>query len=71
MDRTGLSQEAMAAAASIERSHFGKIERGEHMPSLAMLWRLATVIGVTPSELLTVIERKLSKDYDPFAQNTR
>lgn len=29
----GVAQEELAAKAGIERSHMGKIERGEHMPT--------------------------------------
>jgi XRE family transcriptional regulator, regulator of sulfur utilization len=67
LERAGLSQEAMAAAALIERSHLGKLERGEHMPSLTMLWRLAAVIGITASDLIAEVERKLPESHDPFA----
>lgn len=33
----GVAQEELAAKAGIERSHMGKIERGEHMPTLALI----------------------------------
>lgn len=33
----GIAQESLACLAGIERSHMGKIERGEHMPTLAMI----------------------------------
>ncbi|MBV6791827.1 helix-turn-helix domain-containing protein [Xanthomonas campestris pv. clerodendri] len=32
-----IDQEALVAQAAIERSHMGRIERGEHMPSLAVI----------------------------------
>ena len=37
----GVAQEELAAKAGIERSHMGKIERGEHMPNLALILRIA------------------------------
>ena len=30
----GIAQESLANLAGIERSHMGKVERGEHMPTL-------------------------------------
>lgn len=48
----GLSQEALADAAGIDRSHMGKIERGERNLSLLNLGRIAAAIQLRPSELL-------------------
>ncbi len=48
----GLSQEELAAGAVVERSHMGKIERGEHMPNFVLILRLARALGVTPGKLV-------------------
>jgi transcriptional regulator with XRE-family HTH domain len=48
----GISQEELASAAQVERSHMGKIERGTHSPSLALIFRLAIALSVTPGELV-------------------
>ena len=37
----GIAQETLAHLAGIERSHMGKIERGEHMPTLALILKIA------------------------------
>jgi transcriptional regulator with XRE-family HTH domain len=47
-----LSQEALAHAAQVERSHLGKIERGEHMPNLVLIFRLASALAIAPGELV-------------------
>lgn len=47
-----LSQEALADAAGIDRSHMGKIERGERNVTLLNIARIAKAIGCKPSELL-------------------
>ena len=49
----GLSQEALADLAEIDRSHMGKIERGERNVSLLNILRIARAIGTKPSELLS------------------
>ncbi len=47
-----LSQEALAHAAKVERSHMGKIERGEHMPNLVLIFRLASALEIAPGALV-------------------
>jgi transcriptional regulator with XRE-family HTH domain len=48
-----LSQEALADAAGIDRSHMGKIERGERNVTLFNLLRIAAALGQQPSDLLS------------------
>ena len=47
-----LSEEALADAAGIDRSHMGKIERGERNVTLLNVARIANAMGCTPSDLL-------------------
>ncbi|MFA0945797.1 MULTISPECIES: helix-turn-helix domain-containing protein [Pseudomonas syringae group] len=47
-----LSQEALADAAEIDRSHMGKIERGERNVTFLNILRIANAIGCKPSDLL-------------------
>lgn len=48
----GLSQEALADASGIERSHMGKIERGERNVSFLNIVRIANALGTSPSKLM-------------------
>lgn len=48
----GLSQEALADAAGIDRSHMGKIERGERNVSFLNLLRVAHALGSKASDVL-------------------
>ena len=48
----GLSQEALADAAGIDRSHMGKIERGERNVTMLNVVRIAVALHAKPSELL-------------------
>jgi transcriptional regulator with XRE-family HTH domain len=50
----GLSQEALAVDAELDRSYMGGIERGEHNLTLINLQRIATALGTQPSKLLSV-----------------
>lgn len=47
-----LSQEALADAAGIDRSHMGKIERGERNVTLLNVVRIAKAVSCKPSDLL-------------------
>ncbi|CAG4886851.1 helix-turn-helix domain-containing protein [Paraburkholderia saeva] len=47
-----LSQEALADHAGIDRSHMGKIERGERNITFLNILRIAKAIQCKPSELL-------------------
>ena len=55
----GLSQEELANSAQVERSHMGKIERGEHLPNLVLILRLAIALSVRPGLLVDRAAEKL------------
>ena len=57
----GIAQESLAHQAGIERSHMGKIERGEHMPTLAIFLRIAEALGCTATNLMSDTEINLSE----------
>ena len=48
----GLSQEALAVDAGLDRSYMGGIERGEHNLTVMNLVKVSLALSVTPSELL-------------------
>jgi transcriptional regulator with XRE-family HTH domain len=52
----GISQETLSSMASVERSHMGKIERGEHLPNLVLILRLAQALEIRPGELIDATE---------------
>lgn len=47
-----ISQEALADLAEIDRSHMGKIERGERNVTLLNVLRIAKALQSKPSEIL-------------------
>ena len=48
----GLSQEALALAANVDRTYVSQIERGVGNPSVAVLSRLSASLGLDVSDLL-------------------
>ena len=55
----GIAQEALAASAGVERSHMGKIERGEHAPQLGLIFRIAVALECRASDLVGAAEDHL------------
>ncbi len=65
----GIAQETLAHLAGIERSHMGKIERGEHMPTLALVFKIARALQRSAGELVLEAEARLPKGWrEPPAQ---
>ncbi len=48
----GLSQEALADEAGVDRSYIGGIERGEHNVALVNLVKIAQALKITTADLL-------------------
>lgn len=48
----GLSQEALADMAEIDRSYIGGVERGEHNIAIMNLVKVAAALGIKVSALL-------------------
>lgn len=47
--------------AGVDRSYYGKLERGERQPTLGLLLRIATGLGVTGARLMEKTEKSLSR----------
>ena len=56
----GIAQESLAHQAGIERSHMGKIERGEHMPTLAIIFKIAGALECSTAVLMSEAESQLA-----------
>lgn len=59
----GIAQEGLAHMAGIERSHAGKIERGQHMPTISALLKIARALGMSGAELMAEAEALLPAGY--------
>lgn len=54
--QTGLAQDEFALIANVDRSYYGKLERGERQPSLALLLRIASALGLSGAALVGQVE---------------
>lgn len=52
----GIAQEMLANLAGIERSHMGKVERGEHQPTLSLIFKIASALGCSSAVLMSTTE---------------
>jgi transcriptional regulator with XRE-family HTH domain len=51
-EQHGWTQEQLAEIAEMSATYVGFIERGENVPTLTIIFRLADALEVTPSELI-------------------
>lgn len=58
----GLSQEALAHEAELQRNFVSLLERGYNQPSINTLWKLAGALQVRPSTLIKAVERVIVPD---------
>jgi transcriptional regulator with XRE-family HTH domain len=58
-EQSGIAQDAFALKANVDRSYYGKLERGERQPSLALLLRIAGALDVAAGTLVTQTESEL------------
>jgi len=60
-ERKGVSQDALAQDAGLQRTYVNEVERGRRNLTLLNVWRLAASLGVGVGELMTVAEGHLAR----------
>ncbi len=50
--KRGISQEELALLAEVDRSHIGRVERGDNNVAVLTLLRIAHALGVTMKDLM-------------------
>jgi len=53
----GMTQELLSGFAGIARSHLAMIEVGSKQANFETLWRIAQALDISPSELVSEIEK--------------
>jgi len=54
--KRGLSQEALALEAGVQRNYVSLIERGVNQPTITIIFKLAAALAMKPSQLIEHVE---------------
>jgi transcriptional regulator with XRE-family HTH domain len=60
-EERGVAQDKFALLANVDRSYYGKLERGERQPSLALLLRIAGALELDGGELVARVVAQLAR----------
>jgi transcriptional regulator with XRE-family HTH domain len=60
--QAGLSQQALAERAGLERSYLSLLEAGKRMPGVEVVFRLAVGLEVSPLTLFSEVEEAWRRD---------
>jgi transcriptional regulator with XRE-family HTH domain len=58
--RQAIAQDQFALLANVDRSYYGKLERGERQPSLALILRIAGGLGIAASDIIALVEERIA-----------
>jgi len=56
-----MTQEQLSEKLDIVRSYICTLENGKRQPSLTMIFRLASALGIRPGELMDAVAERLKK----------
>lgn len=57
----GLSQEQLAFQAGVHRTYVSMLERDKKSPTVAVLFRLCTALGIRPSRFIARVEPRRTR----------
>lgn len=55
----GLTQEQLALEADVQRNYVSLMERGVHLPTIAVLFKLAAPLRCSPSLIIQCVESEM------------
>ena len=56
----GLSQEALAGEAGLQRKYISLLEKAEYQPKISTVFKLAEALGYSPSAFIACVEEERS-----------
>jgi XRE family transcriptional regulator, regulator of sulfur utilization len=68
--KLGMAQDHFALQANIDRSYFGKLERGQRQPSLVLMLRIAHGLGCSGAQLMARVEQALCLGSDGIEKDS-
>ena len=61
--KKGLTQEQLSGLATLDRTHYSKIERGLRSPTIDTIFKISFALDIKPHELIKIIEEKIDFDF--------
>lgn len=55
--KKGFTQQELAIDSDLDRTYISKLERGERMPTILTVFKIAGVLGVSPSSIMRELEK--------------
>jgi transcriptional regulator with XRE-family HTH domain len=60
-DENGLSQQQLAFDSELDRTYISLLERGLRLPTLGTIFKIAEVLKLSPSDMVTRVEKSLKR----------
>jgi transcriptional regulator with XRE-family HTH domain len=57
--QAGMTQEDLAAKASLTREYVSLLERGKRSPTIEVFIRVVRALGLSPAEVISKVEKSL------------
>jgi transcriptional regulator with XRE-family HTH domain len=57
----GLSQEALALDAGLQRNYVSLMELGRNQPTITTIFKLATSLKIKPAKLIQLVDDEITK----------
>ncbi len=62
-EKKGMTQEQLSGLATLDRTHYSKIERGLRCPTIDTVFKIAFALDMKPHELIKILEDAVPFSY--------
>ena len=62
-EKKGLTQEQLSGLATLDRTHYSKIERGLRSPTIDTIFKIFYALDMKPHELIKVMEERVDFNF--------
>ena len=62
-EKKGLTQEQLSGLATLDRTHYSKIERGLRSPTIDTIFKISYALDIKPHELIKIIEDRVDFNF--------
>ena len=62
-EKKGLTQEQLSDLATLDRTHYSKIERGLRSPTIDTIFKISYALDMKPHELIRIMEERVDFNF--------